>query len=574
MATPIRGTRSLVAAAAVAATALVGIVSAPTPAQSVIAGDCTTAFPVADLVADQPVTGLTVSRGTTPDAFTGVVLGVLKDPIAPGLDLVMVRLTSPEIDRVGGIWAGMSGSPVYAEDGRLIGAVAWGLGFGPSPVAGVTPFEDMNDYLPSPPPPTLKVSQKVAQKIAAATGVTAAQATQGFEQLRMPLTVSGVGQKLAAGKKRAYTQRATVSGGTSSAGVAGPDSIIAGGNLAFTGSTGDITLGGVGTATSVCDDTVVGFGHPATFRGKISAGMNPADALYIQDDPVFGPFKVANYGATAGTITDDHLTGITGTFGAAPPSFDVTSTVTYGARSRTGSSQVSMKDYAADVTFYELLGNHDRVLDGRFPGTEENTWTISGHKPNGDPFSITLGDRYTDTDVVLYSSIWDIPDMVGILSRLKGVTLDGVTMAGDVVDDTTTWKVVSAEYQQRGRWVPVSKRRDVVFAKAGKTLKLRVLVADELGNTKKVWVAMPVPNGAKGSAGTLSVAGGTRYYDNWWSTKTVDQMVKTANAHVRNDQVVAEMNTSGRRSSVSKQSASFAQDHVVQGRKRFTIVVN
>ena len=37
----------------------------------------------------------------------------------PGVDMIMMRLTSAEIDRVGGIWAGMSGSPVYAADGRL-----------------------------------------------------------------------------------------------------------------------------------------------------------------------------------------------------------------------------------------------------------------------------------------------------------------------------------------------------------------------------------------------------------------------------------------------------------------------
>ena len=62
--------------------------------------------------------------------------------------MVMMRLSSPEIDRVGGIWQGMSGSPVYAEDGRLIGAVAYGMSWGPSPVAGVTPFADMDTYLP------------------------------------------------------------------------------------------------------------------------------------------------------------------------------------------------------------------------------------------------------------------------------------------------------------------------------------------------------------------------------------------------------------------------------------------
>src|SRR5687767_12893318 len=102
-------------------------------AQSEPTPDCAQPFPIADLAAGDPVDGLTVSKGTTPEGFTGEVVGILHDGIAPGLDMVIMDLSSPEIDRVGGIWAGMSGSPVYAEDGRLIGAVAYGLTWGASP---------------------------------------------------------------------------------------------------------------------------------------------------------------------------------------------------------------------------------------------------------------------------------------------------------------------------------------------------------------------------------------------------------------------------------------------------------
>lgn len=101
------------------------------------AGDCAVAFPVAGLESGDEVSGLTVAKGTTPAPFTGEVLGVLKDGIAPGMDMIIADLTSPDIDRVGSIWAGMSGSPVYAADGRLIGAVSYGLAWGPSPVAGI-----------------------------------------------------------------------------------------------------------------------------------------------------------------------------------------------------------------------------------------------------------------------------------------------------------------------------------------------------------------------------------------------------------------------------------------------------
>ena len=77
-------------------------------------------------------------------------------------------------------------------------------------------------------------------------------------------------------------------------------------------SYGDINQAGVGTATSVCDGGVVGFGHPMTFFGKTTLSLHPADALYIQEDSVSAPYKVANLGDPAGTIAEDHLTGITG----------------------------------------------------------------------------------------------------------------------------------------------------------------------------------------------------------------------------------------------------------------------
>ena len=99
----------------------------PTPARP-------DAFPVADLAKGQPVDGLTVSSGNVPDVFAGEVLGVVDDGIAPDLDMIMVRPPPP---RRSTAWAGSgracSGSPGVRRDGRLIGAVAYGLAFGPSP---------------------------------------------------------------------------------------------------------------------------------------------------------------------------------------------------------------------------------------------------------------------------------------------------------------------------------------------------------------------------------------------------------------------------------------------------------
>ena len=116
---------SLTAAALVTGTATTAAIGSS--AQAAPAADCKAPYPVASLAGGQPVTGKTVSSGVTPAPFTGEVIGVLDDGIAPGLDMVIVDLDSPAISAAGGIWQGMSGSPVYAGDGRLIGAVAYGL---------------------------------------------------------------------------------------------------------------------------------------------------------------------------------------------------------------------------------------------------------------------------------------------------------------------------------------------------------------------------------------------------------------------------------------------------------------
>ena len=124
------------------------------------------------------------------------MLGVLKDGVLPGIDMVMARLDSTTIQEVGGIWQGMSGSPVYAADGRLIGAVAYGFSFGPSPVAGITPFSQMQTSLNRTLPKKVAVGDRIGALLARTTGVTRAQAQQGFSELPTPLAVAGVPAKI------------------------------------------------------------------------------------------------------------------------------------------------------------------------------------------------------------------------------------------------------------------------------------------------------------------------------------------------------------------------------------------
>src|SRR5215470_1886774 len=85
--------------------------------------------------------GMTVFQGSKPERFEVEMLGILKGVPNPKQCSVIARLSGPLVDRTG-VFAGMSGSPVYI-DGKLVGAVAFTFPFSKEPIAGITPIKYM-----------------------------------------------------------------------------------------------------------------------------------------------------------------------------------------------------------------------------------------------------------------------------------------------------------------------------------------------------------------------------------------------------------------------------------------------
>ncbi len=233
----------------------------------------------------------------------------------------------------------------------------------------------------------MKIGDRLAHRIAAETDVTVRQARQGFEQLPMPMSFSGISQRrldqLQGEEAPSFikSRGALAMGAASSAADAAPEDLVAGGNLGAAISYGDVTAGGVGTVTSVCDGRLVGFGHPMGYFGKTSLGLMPADAVYVQEDPVGPGFKVANMGLPAGVIDQDRLSGISGPLGersGGDPRAARTSSTT--VVDRDGESFSLVPAFHADVTFSQLLANHDRVIDAWQAGSESATFSITGHR--------------------------------------------------------------------------------------------------------------------------------------------------------------------------------------------------
>src|SRR5262245_4047763 len=312
-----RRTGGLTAALLVGASAGLAVTVQP-PVRALPTG-CPRIIPVGQVSRGMHITGLTTGSGTTPERFRGEVLGTLADGIAPGVPMILVRTRSRTIDRVGGIWAGMSGSPVYTRDGRLIGAVAYGLSVGPSKIAGLTPAEHMMELLaqgaPGPPPVRAPGRAPAGLAVRGAPGrVTLVwgkrsslspapapprRASGGLRQLPMPLGLSGfsaarfeqVGRAVARSTRLnalAYQAGAV----PASAAEAPAAEIRPGGNFAAALSYGDVTAAGIGTTTVACDGLALAFGHPFLFAGPTSMTAHGASTITIQDDPTGGPFKV------------------------------------------------------------------------------------------------------------------------------------------------------------------------------------------------------------------------------------------------------------------------------------------
>lgn len=571
---------------AVGATVLAG------PAQSAPpAGDCAVPFPVDEIATGDDVNGLTVTRGTTPVGFTGEILGVVEDGIAPDVPMIMAELDMPEFARTGGIWQGMSGSPVYTEDGRLLGAVAYGLAVGPSPIAGITPFELMDDYLPAAAAPQrVAVGKATARTLAARAGISTDQASRGFRELPMPLGVTGITARRLAQlqtKLPALVERSTYVLGRAAATAPGAETIVAGGNLGVSASYGDVTMAGVGTATSVCGGRVVGFGHPMALFGATTMGLHPADAVYVQPDSVQAPFKVANIAPAVGTVTDDRLTGVTGTFGALPAAAAITSKVTYGTRSRTGTTSVSVQDLAAEVSLMQLVANQDRVVDGASKGTSLLSWTITGVEA-GKPFSLSYTDRWTGSDLSFETSL-GVAELVAHLNSLDDVKISSVSATANVTDDLRRHTLVAVEQRRAGQWVRVTRRAPAI-GRAGKTIRLRAVLGGRAGRQVVPLKRISIPKRARGVVMLVAQGGDGAW--NMVSGQRTAQIGADLAKQLRHDQVRVQVGTANkvdlgsdgdledllemlgrRRVSFVQTQTSAPLGHVVGGSKTLSVIV-
>jgi hypothetical protein len=536
--------------------------------------------------------GLTVARGRSPERFGVSILGVLEDGILPGRDLIVVETSGDAIDRAGGIWAGMSGSPVYVND-QLVGAVAYGLSWGPSAIGGVTPAEDMMKLVDRPSggatataqssaPSKVQITKGMRRDIARAAGVTSAQVSSSFSRLKLPVSVSGGAdvrrQRLRRTLKRFGVDAIPYAGSSSSGASAAAGTFEPGGNFAAALSYGDLTIAGVGTTTVVCGDKAIAFGHPFTWEGRVSMGASTANALTVVDDPLFGPYKLANVDQTiTGTLDQDRLAGVRAVVGTAPERIPIRSEITAldgpDAEPQAGETDSLESEATPWLAFLHLLLNIDSEFDRIGEGTSAMAWTVEGRDSSGRAWSFERSN--------VFASEWDISyetsdALLGTLYSIfyndfEEITFTSIDTAPVTVDEDLDFYTVTNLKISIDGGPFRSRQRARVRPGARVAVKAILTSFDDDSRTVERF-SFRVSRRARGE-GQLSVgeAGGSEWCFSACSSKKVEsfaEMLEKMENAATNDQLRARLRL--RRSSFR---AVRTLDKVVEGRRSVQLVV-
>ena len=487
-----------------------------------VADPCPAPVPAADIVPGLIGEGMTVVRGDTPQPFKVEVLGVLKDGIGAGRDMVMIEVSDRDnVTKVvgdNGIWSGMSGSPVYVG-GKLLGAVSYGFTASPSPIGGLTPAADMLALLgPGQAQAASTARTKLAltpsQRQALDTRAAAAVPRTTLQRLRTPLSVSGLNSKRLSSLQGAFDRagRPVVTYAGSRASAAAPAAVapVPGGNFAAVLTSGDLTIGGVGTTTAVCGNQVLAFGHPMDFAGKVGYGANAATSLAIVKDNTFGSFKMANIGGTFGTVDQDRLAAIRATLGKGPATTPITSTITNldNKRTRTGATQVAAPDYTAVATLYGLWANYDSTFDKWGRGIATSSWTIRGTRAGGKAFVVTRSNMWSDLRDPTVEPAIEVADAVeSILSNeLEPVKITSVGFKSSATSAYDRYRITKVAVSVNGGKY---KTTSVVKVKPKAKLKVRVTMRGYQSSVDRTAVLnLKVAKRYAKQTGTLTVQGG------------------------------------------------------------------
>lgn len=399
----------------------------------------------------------TTAKGAAIVTVPCVIDGIVPQAAADNGDLIMFRASGSIIEQAGGIAAGMSGSPVYVDDGgaKLVGAVSYGESFTSNGLGLATPIGHMmaleSDFQIDPlaarlaktvglSTPVVVGTHAITKVVVAPTAAAARDARRSARTAVMrPLSVlqiGGVPEGIDSVKalKTAFARegvdlRAGVAGGAAGSEPDFETPLVPGSSVGELFMRGSMWFGGVGTTTyTTADGKLVAFGHPGMYDGYLSAFMVNADVIGLWNNAQ-EPHKVVAPGKVRGAITVDSGQGIAGVVGdaAIPAGVPFTSTATNCATGKRVTTTSYVTQWAADqykspFPYAEALSLWPAMFqatgDQQYDGHLEFVLTIKMTDGSHD-YTITRTNSWEDSygwDAT-YLAVWEVASYLSTVTQ-------------------------------------------------------------------------------------------------------------------------------------------------------------
>lgn len=414
-------------------------------------------FPLEDLRPGMKGTASTVFSGTEAQEFGVEILGVLPGFPGPRQSAIIARLSGPNVEKTG-VFAGMSGSPVYI-DGRLVGAIAFSFPFSKEPIAGITPIKQMIDIFekgsvnesqkPREPRPVsfAQLASSEWKPILPKPAVTGAPLFasvssgsplislmgQQMTPIATPVVFGGISQE----SLSLFAPQLMANGLLPVSGVGGSAAITAlgqptektlapGTSVSVQLVRGDYSIAASGTVTFRDDDRIYAFGHPFLSLGAADMPMTETSVVTVIPN-VNNSFKLSVPGQMMGSISQDRAAGVFGRLGRAPKMIPVKINLhTSRDRTETFSYEIANDSFLTplllNITVFNTITSSERALG-------DSTISIKGDiKVNGQE-DVHVDRRFSASNAALQAA-GSVAVPVGSLlsSGFDDVQIDGVTL--------------------------------------------------------------------------------------------------------------------------------------------------
>jgi hypothetical protein len=474
----------------------------------------------------------TVLKGSQIETIPVEVKAISGDTAASSL--ILFEAQGPKIAAFGGIVAGMSGSPIYVDDGgvdKVIGALSYGDVFTIGGSGLATPIESMlslyDKYTPrvsSLSSPVL-MSGRIVDKIIVPTNPEAytSPSQAGGAFVAKPLSsiyIGGVNPKsrmFADLKKKIEAHGQSVVAldtGLSAGSSSFSTTLSPGAAISALYTRGDLWIGGIGTVTYAQDDTLLAFGHPLDWTGDTSMYLTNALITGVWPSS-YEPYKMGYPTAIRGEFTQDRTPGELGIIGALPAEVPVTASAVDADTGDEATSTVHLTGKlvdSGDTSYYvseaALMAGYKLYDQYDVPGSALTTTTIVVGVGT-DRYTVTIPNMVDDASDLSYQLADDVDYAI---SSLLSVRSDGLEVPHIVSVDlasriTVTPKSDPAHGRRAARIVGVKPETSL---KVGANRIKVSLLAVGVAATQTVDATITIPVGTPVS-GVLSASGNSSW---------------------------------------------------------------